>query len=123
MSDRAVFDPGLQPERTELAWRRTALAIGVGSLVAMRILPALAPEPGVGSLLLVPGIAGLGFAVLLWAAASARHRRITRALAGDRPGALPGAGLLLVLTGFVIACAVVSALVVLRVFLGGPGAG
>lgn len=36
MSQRP-FDPGLQPERTVLAWQRTALSIGMGSLVFARI--------------------------------------------------------------------------------------
>ena len=56
MSDE-LYDPGLQPERTELAWRRTALSIAVGSVVAMRLLPtALGSEWGI-----LPGITGVVF--------------------------------------------------------------
>lgn len=113
MSERRIFDPGLQPERTELAWRRTALAIGVASLLALRILPATAARPEFAPLLLAPGILGLAFAVVFWTRADARHRRITRALLDERPGALPGAGLLLLLTVFVIGCGVVAAIVVM----------
>ncbi|MEW1955464.1 DUF202 domain-containing protein [Terrabacter sp. NPDC080008] len=60
-------DPGLQPERTALAWRRTALSVTVGSLVALRVLP--------------PELGPIGYAVsvlgLLWGldlALAARHR-------------------------------------------------
>ncbi|WP_106814168.1 DUF202 domain-containing protein [Microbacterium timonense] len=118
MTGRQLFDPGLQPERTVLAWRRTALAIGVGSLLALRILPALAPAPRWGPLWLLPGIVGLAFAVLLWTRSQARHTRITRALLDGRPADLPGAGLLLLVTLFVAGCAVVSGVVVLFALVG-----
>lgn len=38
-SPAAPGDRGLQPERTSLAWRRTALSVAVGSLVGLRVLP------------------------------------------------------------------------------------
>jgi uncharacterized membrane protein YidH (DUF202 family) len=55
-----LFDPGLQPERTGLAWQRTCLAFLAGSLVAMKVLP---PILGPWSLLL--GVAGVLESVLL----------------------------------------------------------
>ena len=84
------FDPGLQPERTALAWRRTALSVAVGSLAAGRLLEPLLG--GVGWVLAAAGITlGIGMAL----AARRRAAVINRALAatGDlREG--PGAGLL-----------------------------
>ncbi|WP_347975778.1 DUF202 domain-containing protein [Microbacterium sp. ProA8] len=115
MSERRLFDPGLQPERTELAWRRTALAIGVGSLLALRVLPSIATAPAAQQLLLAPGIAGVAFAVLLWAGARARHRAVNRALLDDRPADLPDARLLMTLTLFVVGCGVVSAVILVVV--------
>jgi uncharacterized membrane protein YidH (DUF202 family) len=115
MSERRLFDPGLQPERTELAWRRTALAIGVGSLLALRVLPSIAATPAAQQLLLAPGIAGVVFAVLLWAGARARHHAVNRALLDDRPADLPDARLLMMLTLFVVGCGLVSAVILVVV--------
>ncbi|MCP2636641.1 DUF202 domain-containing protein [Microbacterium sp. HD4P20] len=113
MTQRLLFDPGLQPERTELAWRRTALAIGVGSLIALRVVPAIAPSSQLQQAWLVPGIVGVAFAVMLWLRSRVRHARVNEALLEDRPERMPGAGLLLVLTLFVGGCGILSAVIVL----------
>lgn len=80
-----LYDRGLQPERTLLAWRRTCLAFGVASLVGMRF--TLEPF---GVLAVVGGIVGAGLAVLAYALAATGYRRSHRALHGsdqlDRDG-------------------------------------
>jgi putative membrane protein len=91
----APVDPGLQVERTALAWRRTGIAVLVGSLIGLRVL---APQLGWGSV--VCGVAGSALAaILLWASAR-RHRRVHAALtdagSGELPGELPGGALLVV---------------------------
>lgn len=74
-SDRP-FDAGLQPERTALAWRRTALTLAVGAVVAIRILPE-----HLGAWALAPAGAGLALAIVIviWAQRryTAVHRRLT----------------------------------------------
>jgi uncharacterized membrane protein YidH (DUF202 family) len=85
-----IFDPGLQPERTELAWRRTVLTIAVGALVALRLLPA-----ALGTLGLSAAVAGLVLAAGLWVSARHRSRLTTDALLHHTSP--PGAGLLLLL--------------------------
>ncbi len=90
-SETAPFDPGLQPERTALAWRRTALAFTVGPLAAARLL---APELG----LLSAGAAlfGLALGMSVAVAARARYRAVHRALTGEGEAhRLPGGVLLL----------------------------
>lgn len=66
-----LYDVGLQPERTQLAWRRTSLAIAVGSVVSLRILPALADT----AVWFAPGGVGLAFAGWIWWVAHRRYRR------------------------------------------------
>ena len=73
------FDPGLQPERTALAWRRTAQSLAVGSLAAGRLLEATARR--CSWLLAVIGVV-LALGLLL--AARRRAVVIDRALRADR---------------------------------------
>ncbi|MET8013349.1 DUF202 domain-containing protein [Streptomyces sp. NPDC005271] len=74
-------DPGLQPERTRLAWRRTTLACAVAASLAGRQTLHTA---GVGPVSLL----ALALVVLSWLAFLAvAHRRI-RAVDAPRPPAL-----------------------------------
>lgn len=73
--ERGVYDPGLQPERTLLAWRRTCLSFGVASLVAMRFVL----EP-LGIVAVFVGVLGAGLAVLSYALTALGYRRATVSL-------------------------------------------
>lgn len=84
MSDAASRDPGLQPERTLLAWRRTALALVVLSALATRSLAVeLGPVAGV--------LGGVGILLSALAAVSAqlRYRATVRDFAAADPGQRP----------------------------------
>lgn len=59
--------PGVQPERTALAWQRTSLALAVGALGAGRLL-----EPLIGGVVWV--LAGLGLLAAVQLARSGRRR-------------------------------------------------
>lgn len=73
-----LYDPGLQPERTLLAWRRTCLAFAAGSLVAVRFS---AETLGLFAVLL--GIVGIGLSAAAYFAATAGYRRANAALTRD----------------------------------------
>ena len=104
-SSEGVFDPGLQIERTLLAWQRTALALAVGSAVAIRVFAVVIGPSG-----LVIGIAGLVLAAVAYAIAWRRYRRAHLALTAE--ARLPDVGpdiaivgaatLLLALAGIVV---------------------
>ena len=114
----SLFDPGLQPERTELAWRRTALALAVGSLVAMRLLPAAFDDVWWTA----AGASGLVVTAALFVGARRRFRQGYSALLRDGDRArMPGAALLLLLGAFVAAIGVVAVAVVIAVAVGRGG--
>ena len=98
MTDEEPWDPGLQPERTALSWRRSVLALLIGSVAMIRILPPL-----VGAWSLAVGVVGLVASSALWVVSAARVRRTDRALRAGTP--LPGALLLAMLAATVMAAA------------------
>jgi putative membrane protein len=82
------FDPGLQPERTLLAWRRTCLALAVASAVMVRFA-----GEAVGAPAAIAGVAGIATAAGAYLRAARRYRRAHEALHGT--GELPIDGLAL----------------------------
>ncbi|WNE95677.1 DUF202 domain-containing protein [Streptomyces luomodiensis] len=73
-------DPGLQPERTRLAWRRTTLACAVAASLAGRQTLHGGADPAALVILALVVLAWLAFLV-------SAHRRI-RAMNASRPPAL-----------------------------------
>ncbi|MFD7132499.1 DUF202 domain-containing protein [Streptomyces sp. NPDC059894] len=74
-------DPGLQPERTRLAWRRTTLSSTVAAVLAVKT--ALHGGPSAGGIVVCALCCGLWLAFLLLA-----HRRIRVLAAAPAPPAL-----------------------------------
>ncbi|MFJ8113033.1 DUF202 domain-containing protein [Streptomyces sp. NPDC096132] len=74
-------DPGLQPERTRLAWRRTTLSGTVATVLAMKT--ALHGGPSAAGIVACALCVGLWLAFLLLA-----HRRIRALTAAPAPAAL-----------------------------------
>lgn len=76
-----VRDPGLQPERTRLAWRRTTLSATVAAVLAVKT----SLHGGVS----VAGMAACALCVGLWLGFLAlAHRRIRALAASAEPSAL-----------------------------------
>ena len=107
MQHPPLFDPGLQPERTALAWRRTTVSLIVGALVSLRILPQT-----LGQWTFVIGFGGLIVAGILWRQSSHRARLTTHCLREGR--ALPDATLPLQVGATVSAAGVLALIFVLH---------
>ncbi|UZJ32127.1 DUF202 domain-containing protein [Streptomyces endophytica] len=102
-SDR---DPGLQPERTRLAWRRTTLSATVVALLAGRQLLRNAEHgAAVAAEAVLTGLVWLGFVVLA-------HRRMRAMASGRAPGLPPRTALLLI--GCTLALALCGAVILLQ---------
>lgn len=88
MNDRSrVFDPGLQAERTALAWDRTGLSFGLAGALLVRAGTLGAPTGQ------VVGAAALTFGALLLIAGHTRYLQRDRSL--REHGIAPGHPLLL----------------------------
>lgn len=85
MSDLRVFDAGLQPERTLLAWRRTCLVLALGVAASIRF--GAVGDPLLAILL---GLPALALVVAAYALTSVRYRTATRALVNDPHAAVAG---------------------------------
>ena len=88
MSRPADYDSGLMPERTQLSWGRTVLALLVGGLLALRVLPPRLGAWSFGASLVILALTGV-----VWVLARRRTAAVGRALRDA--GELPGGGLLL----------------------------
>ncbi len=103
----APTPPGVQAERTDLAWQRTALALGTGSLVAGRLL---APVVGPASWALA--VAGLLGAGTVWWLARRRTATWSRLLVDDGSPA-PGGAVLTATAAGVLALGLLALVAVL----------
>lgn len=100
----ADLDPGLQPERTTMAWSRTGLALVAVSAVLLRWTPHYGPHMAA-----LPVVTGLAAMVVV----ATQRRRTTRAVTAIRDGAAPAdpaAPLLMV--GLVLAVSVAALVLV-----------
>jgi uncharacterized membrane protein YidH (DUF202 family) len=89
-------DPGLQPERTALAWSRTGFAVLVNALLALRSGWAVQSVPimGLGVVLLVSCAGAIAYGAV-------RRRRLA---AGTRPLAPPALAIWVAAAVMLLAC-------------------
>lgn len=70
-------DPGLQPQRTVLAWSRTTLALAINALLVLRA----GLQTGDQALLALGAVVGMGAGAIAVAAMRRRHQLAHRAYA------------------------------------------
>jgi len=73
-----VSDPGLQPERTVIAWSRTMISFLVASAVFLRWLP----HYGLGMILLLSLSSAVAFGILF--SQRARYRKMLQGVRAER---------------------------------------
>ena len=103
-----VFDRGLQPERTLLAWRRTCLSIAAGFVATIKYF-----TDAIGPWAIVLGVLGIGLAGVAWLICTLRYRRVHHGLMRD--GMLASGGTLPLLVASAVGVGAVTALVVVVV--------
>lgn len=103
-----MLDAGLQPERTQLAWRRTVLALLVEGVVALRVLPPALGEWGVAL-----GVGGTVAGLILAVAATQRAVSVAAALRTAR--SLPPLGALLATVAAVVSLGAAAGLAAVTV--------
>ncbi len=109
MSERP-YDPGLQPERTVLAWQRTSLSLGAGALVYSRVI-----APAVGDWAWVFALFGLAVSLTIGIWARRRYAYTHRTLTGG--GSQLADGLMPAVVAATVSVAGIAALVVFLVAL------
>lgn len=110
-----LFDTGLQPERTALAWRRTGLALLGGSLVAARILPAV-----LDAWTAIFGLCGvISASVLLYAIHRRYQRHHTTLTTEGELAPIAGGRLIAITAGFVFAAGILTLAIVIAVHING----
>lgn len=81
MTDGRPADPGLQGERTLLAWRRTCLTLAVGYVLWIRVL-----SEHLGAIAVAIGLFGLVAVGLSWSLPTLRYHRWRGHLLDDPEG-------------------------------------
>ncbi|MFD7923656.1 DUF202 domain-containing protein [Streptomyces sp. NPDC059740] len=99
-----VRDPGLQPERTRLAWRRTTLSAAVAAVLAGRQVLHDGLSPGTVLAVALVALAWVGFTV-------AAHLRLRAVSCSPRP-AIMSHGVALTAAGCVLALAALGTVIV-----------
>ncbi len=96
MSERALFDEGLQAERTLLSWQRTALAFVGASLLGIKVMADAGPT------VIALGATGASLGAVAYVIASVRYRTAQAQLVAL--GTAPRSGLALAaMSGSVLA--------------------
>ncbi|WP_219819747.1 DUF202 domain-containing protein [Pseudoclavibacter sp. RFBB5] len=103
-----LFDPGLQPERTALAWQRTILSLAVASTACVRVGgAALGVDAALLGLLSV-----LSVVACLYSLSRSRYRRVCRELCEENRLGRGGMGIAMAALALVVVALLAAVAVV-----------